>query len=104
MLLLQAQQFPSQYVMCFRAASLCLQRVFISERGLAVLTAALSNILIGVLELPRAHTDPFASVFAAANTGDLALSWKETPHNTLKAQVSPALWIWALTDHPAVPI
>lgn len=64
MLLLQAVQFHSQYVMCFRAACLCLQRVFISERGLAVLTAALSNILIGVSELPTAHTNSFASVFA----------------------------------------
>lgn len=71
MLLLQVVQFHSQYVMCFRAASVWLQRVFISERGLAVLTAAISNILTGVAQLPTAHTNPFASVFAAGLTVQL---------------------------------
>lgn len=48
-----------------------LQRVFISEGGFSVLTAAISSILIGISKLPTAHTNLSASALAAGLTTQL---------------------------------
>lgn len=49
----------------------CLQRVFISERGLSALRAAISSILTGVSKFSGAHTNLFASAFEGGLTMQL---------------------------------